>query len=421
MNGVRMRACVVLAALELWGCGGGDEPKASAPTIYPVIGCEWVDPKPCDIQTTACQNKLLTLAACMRGSEPGLLPPITHLTVADYTAQLQAEAAMAVPDPATPHLDAALALLGAAQPGDLSDEAGIARAAAGVLAFYRDDSDDIVIIDRDDVDRNDANATLLHEFVHALQDRESDLTAYRNAHLTDGTFDEFLATDAMVEGEARFHEYIYAISLLGHDPRKIDFKKFFQAIVEQDESYFLDEASPATAAPFVFPYDWGARFVNLGWTGHQSIVDLLANPPLTTRTIVNSIDRVTRDGFMPSEITAPTPPDAWTALGEERLGAFGTYLLVQKLLGNDQAKSLAVMWRGDSLVVYGGSEASGDTSTTAFLWSCDLADAGSATAIGNALSGALAGVEVQVNDKRVTVAAANDGSDIAWAFAEPAP
>jgi hypothetical protein len=419
--GVSLWALMAFAACALIGCGKDDESSpAGVKKLYPVVGCESIDPTPCDVDATACQKKLLNLAACMRGSEPGELPPVTHMTVDAYAASLRAEAAQAEPDAEMSHVEAMLVLLGLAEPAALGTDADVMRAAASTLAFYRDESDDIVLIDHPDADPIESNGTLLHELVHSLQDRESDITGYRKAHL-EGSSDAFLAADAIVEGEARFHEYVFDLSVLGYDPRNVDLDVFFKNIVAGDESAFLDEPSPITVVQYVFPYDWGARYVNLAWSDHQSILDLLAAPPSTTHTIMSSSERVTQDGFTAADFQAPSAPDAWVVAGDDEFGAFLTFLMLQKAAGTDEARDLALAWRGDHAFVYAGSEASGHQTSTAFVWSCDFDTAANANGAADVIRGALGDVEVRVSGSRLTVAANDAGSDAEWAFAAPAP
>jgi len=415
-----MRMGLTLAVCGLTGCGdNADGTPPSATKLYPVIGCEAIDPAACDVNATACQDKLLKLAACMRGSEPGELLPVTHMTPDQRAAELEASAALEQPGPEAPHVAATLMRLGLAEPAALEPEAGIMREVTNVGALYRNDSKDIVLIDRPGVKPIDSNIALLHELVHALQDRESDLTAYKRAHF-DGPGDAILAADAMIEGEARFHEYVYALSLLGYDPHTVDLDTFFQNIVTNDEPLFLDEPSPILMAPYVFPYDWGARYVHLAWSGHQSMLELFAKPPETTHTILASVERVMDDAFTPSDIAAPSAPDAWTALSADVVGAFGTFLALQKLAGTEVARELALGWRGDRLSVYAGSQTSGDQTTTAFVWSSEFDGAAHASQAGELLEHGLAGVTVHVSGTRVTVAAADNGADVGWASAPPA-
>jgi hypothetical protein len=118
-----------------------------------------------------------------------------------------------------------------------------------------------------------------------------------------------------------------------------------------------------------------------------------------------------------SVLPSPTPTDAWALVGNDTLGAFATYLMLQT---SGDAEELALAWVGDRLSVYRGSETSGDETTTAFVWSCAFDSEVHATAAAGLLARAAPGVEARRSGQHVTLAATDDGSDIAWAFAEPA-
>jgi hypothetical protein len=415
IRGVSVRMVALFLACALLGCGEASDRKARPspnPSLHPVIGCEGIEPSACDIGDSECQQKLLSLAACMRGSPDPVLPPVSHITQDELRTQLEDQVATVEPNPDTQHFDAALELLGLAEPGALDVDASIDLVVANIAAFYRDDADDIVIIDRDDVDPQAASAILLHEMVHALQDQESDLTAYLETHYT-STLDRYLAAAAMVEGEARFHEFVFTGSMLGYDPRRIDWDALFQSAVDYDKEQLVMQASPITLAPYTFPYEWGARYVHLAWTGHDRMLALLADPPVTTRVIMSSVHSVATEGAPSSSVPpSPAPTDDWALVGTDTLGAFATYLMLQ---ASGEAEELALAWVGDRLSVYRGSEGSDET-TTAFVWSCRFDNEAHATAAVGLLALAAPDVEVKRSGQVVTLAAANDGSDVEWGF-----
>jgi hypothetical protein len=144
---------------------------------------------------------------------------------------------------------------------------------------------------------------------------------------------------------------------------------------------------------------------------------LLAEPPVTTRVIMSSIHGVATEGVPSSSVPAsPTPTDDWALVGTDTLGAFATYLMLQ---ASANAEELALAWVGDELSVYRGSEASGDETTTAFVWSCVFDNEAHATAAVSLLALAAPDADVKRSGKVVTLAATDDGSDVAWAFSEP--
>lgn len=73
----RTKLAALLTALVPLACSGSDETDAGRlgqPPRFAVPGCKTLDHSACDVRTTLCQTRLLELAACLRGDEPGALP-----------------------------------------------------------------------------------------------------------------------------------------------------------------------------------------------------------------------------------------------------------------------------------------------------------------------------------------------------------
>ena len=66
----RLRSLLVLLLLVSCGASSESDP-GSADELHPFPGCESIDPAPCDTRTPDCQTRLFSLAACMRGEDPG--------------------------------------------------------------------------------------------------------------------------------------------------------------------------------------------------------------------------------------------------------------------------------------------------------------------------------------------------------------
>src|SRR5688572_22792842 len=154
------RACswLLLATLAA-GCGDDSAgTPASGIRLHPVLGCETIDLAPCDVFDAACQTRLLALAACMRGSAPGALPPVSRMTEPEFVQLLTAELLAEEPTPNLDRYEAALVRLGLVAPGAFTASSMAAATGAFVWGFYRFDSNDIVLIDRglrnDDVEVN---------------------------------------------------------------------------------------------------------------------------------------------------------------------------------------------------------------------------------------------------------------------------
>ena len=145
-------ACAVVGVFGAIAGGCGDDPSVSPPPgggkLHPVPGCEAIDPSPCDVFSTSCQTRLMELAACLRGSPPQALPPVSRMTEAEYAQHLTDLILAEDPPPNLNHYEAALVTLGLVVPGAFTPSSMAAERAAWVWGVYRHDTDDIVLIDR---------------------------------------------------------------------------------------------------------------------------------------------------------------------------------------------------------------------------------------------------------------------------------
>jgi hypothetical protein len=333
---------------------------------------------------------------------------MTEDEFADYLTAQYAEHPRPDPD----HLERALVLLGLAAPGGYATSESIARRVELVTGLYRWDTRDVVIIDHgraaDDIA---PNVTLVHELVHALQDREVDLRAYTELHsMTD---DSHLAALSIIEGEATLHGMRYAASLLGINPAEVDWARRTEAVIALDDEWAVTQSSPYPASYGSFPYAYGSRFVRFAWeaTGLEGVRALIAAPPPNTHMLMGStIEPI--EALPPLEIAAPVPPVTWTLASEYTLGAWGLFLPTRQAESREWGHELAVTWRADNLAVYVDTSAPPDT---AAVWTLETADDVWGSEVQAALARSLPGARVRRTGTRITVAIAHSGALIDWA------
>ena len=118
----------LLCVASVAGCG--DAASIGDPPLHPVPGCEAINPAPCDVRTAPCQTRLLSLAACLRGDQPGTLPPITVMTESAYAAYMNDLVATRKPSPHIAAWESAFALIRLVQPGAFSPATTVAEAVA---------------------------------------------------------------------------------------------------------------------------------------------------------------------------------------------------------------------------------------------------------------------------------------------------
>lgn len=411
-RGLPSLVATVLAAVL--GCGDDRPAAPGVQTARPVPGCEAIDHTPCDVRGPSCRTRLFSLAACLRGeqADAAALPPTTVISEADFATMLAAEASAATPAPYLAQWDWALSALRLITPGGLSPQTATSEAAKFIWGYYRYRDKTITLVDHGaEFDERSASAVLVHEFVHALQDREVDLAQFGKTYET--SRDSSLAASAVVEGEARMHETRYAASLVGLDPADVDWIRRFNNAVARDQASLLMGTSPLTASDRAFPYEWGARYDYYTWTagGMGGIHARLVSPPVTTRVLMASTDRALDPEPAPDRLPAPAAPPGWTALDSDTLGAWALLLLLSETaLGpGDEASTLALQWRGDGIWVYDGP-----AGVKAFAWRIELGDEATARRAAQVLSVGLTGAQ-QVGT-RLVIARSSDGQTPTWAF-----
>ena len=131
-----------------------------------------------------------------------------EVTEAGDETALAEEAAAEAADEA---LDRAVELLGLAEPEELSDESYAQVFVDTVPAFYSGDADVVTLVEGASGSDSTQTLTLLHEFVHALQDQAGSLAALDTDE--ELSFDQYLAALSIVEGEAEMLESFG----IGHD------------------------------------------------------------------------------------------------------------------------------------------------------------------------------------------------------------
>jgi hypothetical protein len=136
------------------------------------------------------------------------MPPIRVIDLATFRAELEARGNDAMPDADTEHLGAAPR----AHPGHLLfEEQDLEDAAATIAAFDSPADGSIAVVDRGEAP-DEPGAVLVHEMVHAIQDRRCGLEDFLSS-ATD--CDQRSARLALVEGDALLHRAAYSLETRG--------------------------------------------------------------------------------------------------------------------------------------------------------------------------------------------------------------
>ncbi|HKO47309.1 MAG TPA: hypothetical protein VJV79_06280 [Polyangiaceae bacterium] len=406
---------LLLVPLAL-ACGGSDDDDSplGPPVLHPVPGCESIDPAPCDVRRPECQQRLLSMAACLRGESVMAPPAIQVLSEADYSNYLAELLAAQMQDPNIEQVEVGFNLLKLIERGALSAQARAEDHAKFAAGVYRTDTKDVLIIDHgDSFDAEAASSVLVHEFVHALQDRDLGLSAFKAQA---NSVDEGWAYSAMLEGEATLHHTRYGAAMLGLDSAKVDWTAHFQNSLAHGEQRLLSEASPYLASYKYFPYAWGGRYMHFTWLagGMDAVRGRFSAPPTMTHTLLASTMGAVDSDITPNELTLAAPPPEWTQIaGPWTLGAWGIFLAFEKAATTlDSVRAMALAWRGDSLGIY----ASHETSQTAVLWRLEFTDESTAVQAKVAAERIVGVGNVRQDGHGVVIAKTDGGSAVDWAF-----
>jgi hypothetical protein len=222
----------------------------------------------------------------------------------------------------------------------------------------------VTIIDRaTPLDSENAMVTLAHEYVHALQDRESGIFLY-------GAAQKNLELDwiarATIEGEATlFAELIR---------RRLRRESLFDPVLEHafDDSLaglraaLPTQADRTTEARFSFPYPLGARMFARAWIAGGTVgpAKLWASPPPSTLSFMDPEGGMTRTDLQHSSCLPPPAPTGWSLRAEDTMGALQFYAFLLETHSEERAWQAARLWRGDRIWLY----ADDASKTTASVW-----------------------------------------------------
>jgi hypothetical protein len=234
------------------------------------------------------------------------------------------------------------------------------------LAGYYEPADGTMYM-ASDLGDEEAEATLAHELVHALQDQRWNLEERSKYRPGDGDHSEVVS--ALAEGDATsaMFDVMIARAAPGTGKTAVDLPD--DVFAEQIRAGMND--GPGAKAPHVMrtslaaPYIYGTLFVHAlrrrgGWDAVNRAWD---DPPTTTEQILHADKWLTHEAAMP--VTAPTFAvlgPGWKVDDEDTEGELGTRIAFEEWMEPKAAADASSGWGGDrGVLVTSGEKA-------AFAW-----------------------------------------------------
>jgi hypothetical protein len=200
------------------------------------------------------------------------------------------------------------------------------------------------------------HAALLHELVHALQDREMSLDQFLAP--APGRGDQLLARQALIEGEAVALSLEVLLKAQGLELQQIpDLSSFHQLAAAQSAGAVFDRAPKFLREQLLFPYTQGLQFVHQfrGREPWSALGRLYRDPPRSTAQILHPATLLDqRQDPVPVGLPdlGPTLPPGWRRVDEDELGEWVLGGVLERHLGETAARSVATGWRGDRYQVW---------------------------------------------------------------------
>jgi hypothetical protein len=379
--------------------------------------CPGLDHAPCDTREATCQKRLLALAGCVYGVATTPRVPVRVVSEQQLIDDLNAskEEPNADETAELTHIERTFVDLRLLQAGELTQGGGsAAQIVANIDGVYQDAERGIALVDRGSArDDAEANALLLHEFVHAIQDAEHGLNAWSGRYSP--SVDSSLALRSVPEGQATYAQFRVLLAMSGRDVARIDWDRTLGSFRDQLVSDAFADSSPYFASISTFPYAYGAASAYEAWSDHSA---QFAAPPLTTFEVLSHDAGVAFAAPAALDVEAPAPDSDFRFVVGDSLGAFQLALSAHQLgAGVDDALDLALAWRGDALWIYAGP-----SEQSVWMWMLELGDAQHARALAE-LAEASDEIEATASGTRVLLLGGDERppfvTDAGAAFLQP--
>jgi hypothetical protein len=196
--------------------------------------------------------------------------------------------------------------------------------------------------------------TFAHEFTHALQDQNFELSSFDLAEVGEG--DRGYARLALIEGDATLLMSLWQLERL----TQAELVSLLGEAMDPEATRILNELPPVLIQSLLFPYTSGMNFVQCLYAdgGFAAVDAAYTEPPASTEQILHP-EKYTADEApiavdLPDDLAARMG-DGWSVGLEDTLGEFQLKLWMEHAgSGGGLADAAAAGWGGDRSVLLDG-------------------------------------------------------------------
>ena len=319
-----------------------------------VVACQGAPPsiEPCPILEASCQKQVLLGTDRLRGHlwEPWSEPPAVEVVSREvYQRRSEVRARRLQRAAGSDLWSGALQGLGLLAP-DLDVATADHLWFAGTTASYFPWSNRVTIVDAGlPLPALESTTTLVHEYVHALQDRDLGLDW---APIL--TTDQEMVRTALIEGEAVLYARLAQLQMEGVDPARFDWLDHFSGWLSAVRTGTLTVPSPHSHVRLSFPYPLGGNLFWRIWNagGVTRVQRLFQSPPRTSLELMLSAESrpPVAGGTRQPSCSLPRRVGDLGVLAVDTLGSALLYTHLLRILGNESAAwESALTWRGDRI------------------------------------------------------------------------
>jgi hypothetical protein len=201
---------------------------------------------------------------------------------------------------------------------------------------------------------------MVHELTHALQDQHFDVAKILKEDRSLQNDDRILAHQAVMEGDGMVVMLQYFLEpVKRHFSQLLDLSSIMQAQMTSMQLQFpvFKEAPPYLRETLLFPYGYGASFLQYAWRQNpswQAVNKLYSDLPVSTEQIMHP-EKYYGERDMPKPVSiedwAAKLGPGWKIGSKNVLGEFTLGLLMSLHLTEERSRRAAAGWGGDQALL----------------------------------------------------------------------